>query len=385
MARGHGTIARPVMRVLVALTYYRPHISGLTLYAERQARALIGRGHQVTVLTSHYDRRLPRREVVDGIRIERVPVWARIGKGVVMPALGWRATRELLRHDAVLLHLPQLDAAGIALRARAFGKPTALIYHCDLQLPAGLHNRVAQRVVGLANAVAAVAAHHVVAYTDDFAAHSPLLRRHARKVVTALPPIADASTAGDRSPPRTPVIGMATRFASEKGVAVLLDALPQVFSRTPNATVLFAGQVDDVWGEEALRSRLLPRVAALEAAGRWRFLGVLPPDAMPAFYRQLSVLVVPSLNSTESFGLVQIEAMLQGVPVVASDLPGVRQPVRMTGCGRVVPVGDAAALAEAITGQLEHPARPCQSPVELARQFSPEENARFFEALMGAH
>jgi len=47
------------MRVLIVLTYYRPHTSGLTIYAERLACALAQRGHQVTILTSRYDRRLP--------------------------------------------------------------------------------------------------------------------------------------------------------------------------------------------------------------------------------------------------------------------------------------------------------------------------------------
>ena len=372
------------MQILVALTYYRPHVSGLTLYAERQALALRDRGHEVTVMTSQYDRRLPQREVVDGVRVERVPVVARIGKGVVMPSLGWRATREVLRHEAVLLHLPQLDAAGLALRARLLGRPTVLVYHCDLRLPGGVHHRMAERLVGLVHDVAARAAHHVVAYTEDFAAHSPLLRRHRRKVVTVLPPIAGVPVDGARPAPTPPVIGMATRFASEKGVAVLLEALPLVWRQVPDARVLFAGQVEGVWGEAALRARLLPQIAALEAAGRWRFAGPLPPDAMPAFYRQLSVLVVPSLNSTESFGLVQIEAMLQGVPVVASDLPGVRQPVRMTGGGEVVAVGDAAALAQAIVEQIERPRRARQPLADLAHLFSPGENARSIERLMEA-
>jgi len=373
------------LRILVALTYYRPHISGLTLYAERLALALARRGHQVTVLTSRYDRRLPRDETADGVRIRRVPVLARVGKGVLMPTIGWHATREVLRHDAVILHLPQLDAAGIALRARALGRPTALVHHCDLRLPGGIHNRVIERVVDAANRVAARAVHHVVAYTDDFASSSPLLRRHGAKLVTALPPVADAPFDGE--PPAhqgRPVIGMATRFAAEKGADVLLDALPKVFEKQPGAQVLFAGQVDDVWGEDALRARLLPRIATLEAAGRWRFVGLLQPHQMADFYRQLSVLVVPSLNSTESFGLVQIEAMLQGVRVVASDLPGVRQPVRLTGMGSIVPVGDAPALAAAIVDQIERPAAPIMSRTEIAKRFSPDENARVFERLLGA-
>ncbi len=48
------------MRILFILTYYRPHVSGLTIYVERLAKALGERGHEVTVLTSRYDRGLPR-------------------------------------------------------------------------------------------------------------------------------------------------------------------------------------------------------------------------------------------------------------------------------------------------------------------------------------
>ena len=52
------------MSILIVLTYYRPHISGLTIYAERLAIAMAKRGHQVTVLTSQYDKSLPQAEVV---------------------------------------------------------------------------------------------------------------------------------------------------------------------------------------------------------------------------------------------------------------------------------------------------------------------------------
>ncbi|MDE3091739.1 MAG: glycosyltransferase, partial [Chloroflexota bacterium] len=59
------------MRILIVLTYYRPHISGLTIYVERLARALAQRGHRVTVFTSHYDPSLPRQEVIDGVTVIR--------------------------------------------------------------------------------------------------------------------------------------------------------------------------------------------------------------------------------------------------------------------------------------------------------------------------
>ena len=80
-------------------------------------------------------------------------------------------------------------------------------------------------------------------------------------------------------------------------------------------------------GEQAYSDRLMPRIREYEAAGHWTFLGNLDPVQMAAFYPNLDVLTVPSLNSTEAFGLVQIEAMMNGVPCVPSALPGVRQPV----------------------------------------------------------
>src|SRR5688572_3327165 len=69
------------MRILFALTYYRPHVSGLTIYVQRLAEALAERGHQVSVLTSQFDRTLPATELLNGVRVTRVPVALRLNKG----------------------------------------------------------------------------------------------------------------------------------------------------------------------------------------------------------------------------------------------------------------------------------------------------------------
>lgn len=100
------------MRILIILTYYRPHTSGLTIYAERLAQAFARRGHAVTVMTSQYDKSLPREETVAGVRIVRVPVLWRVSKGVIMPSFGMTANRLVREHDVIQLHLPQFDAAG---------------------------------------------------------------------------------------------------------------------------------------------------------------------------------------------------------------------------------------------------------------------------------
>jgi glycosyltransferase involved in cell wall biosynthesis len=380
------------MKVLIVLTYYRPHTSGLTIYAERLARGLVARGHQVTVLTSRFNRSSPLYAVEDGVRVVRAPVLFRVSKGVIMPTFGWLATRLVREHDVVSLHLPQFDAAGVAARGRLMGKPTVLTYHCDLTLPQSPFNWVVNQVVHVMNRLAGLLTDRVVAYTQDFADHSPFLRTFHDKIAVIPPPVelpevgagpVAAFAKMHNLNGSGPVIGMAARLAAEKGVEVLLNALPRVLAAYPGARVLFAGQYRDVVGEEAYAQRLEPLFRQHEE--RWTFLGVLNPLQMAAFYPNLDVIVVPSLNSTESFGLVQVEAMLRGTPSIASDLPGVRQPVLQTGMGEVVPVGDSAALAEAIlrivNSRQENKGKYIRPHGEIDARFSTERTAAGYEAL----
>lgn len=375
------------MRVLLALTYYRPHVSGLTIYVERLGQALAERGHEVTVLTSQYEKHLPREETVDGVRIVRVPVAARISKGVLMPTLGIHATRLVRQHDVVSLHLPMFDAFGIAARGRLFGKPTFLTYHCDLQLPPGSFNRVVDQAVYASNNAAARTVNRIVAYTDDYANHSRLLRRFRDKITVIPPPVVMRSPTQDEVVEfrrahdlegRT-VIGIAARFAAEKGIEYLIDAIPLLQDRFPNVKVLFAGPYKEVIGEEDYRRRLAPRIEAL--GEHWSFLGTLSPDELPAFYGSLDVLALTSVNSTESFGLVQVEAMLCGTPVVVSDLPGVRQPVQVTGMGEVVSRANAAALAEGLTTVLSDPAAYARTREEIEQSYDIDVTVASYERL----
>ena len=81
------------MRILSTLTYYTPHISGLTVYARRVLQRLVQRGHEVTVLTSRFSTDLPPREVIDGVNVVRSPVLFRMSKGAFAPLFLWEAAR----------------------------------------------------------------------------------------------------------------------------------------------------------------------------------------------------------------------------------------------------------------------------------------------------
>lgn len=368
------------MKILEVLTYYRPHVSGLTIYVERLSKALARAGNEVTVFTSQYDSSLADQQMEDGVHIVRVPVAFRVSKGVIMPRFGPMAWKMVRNADIVHLHLPQFDAPGVAIRGKLMGKPVVLTYHSDLRLPDGLLNRIAEQVVNVMNRLAGSLSDAVVTYTYDFGTHSPFLSRYLdRKLYVISPPVelfpvddkivnefrSTHGLEGKR------VIGISARIAAEKGIEVLLHALPHILERYPDAHVIQANPA--TLGESAYQARLEPLFEQFES--NYHLLGPLFGANLSAFYRSLDCLVMCSLNNTETFGLVQIEAMMSGTPVVSSNLPGVRQPVMLTGMGEVTPVGDHEALADAIVRILDNRESYHRPSNIIAESFDPDATA----------
>ncbi len=377
------------MRILIALTYYRPHYSGLTIYAERLARALVSLGHQVTVLTSQFNKDMPKEEIVDGVRVVRLPVALQISKGVIMPSMPFRAWKEIRNSDIVNLHLPQLDAAPISILSRILKKPVILTYQCDLLLPSGFINRLANIASDIANHIAFLNAERVIATSMDYAYNSNFLGRFIDKVQAipapaTLSPVTEAKIEKFNTTygisPKDKVIGMVGRLASEKGAEYLLKALPTILDKYPNARVIHVGQYQDVMGEENYAQMLAPMVEKM--GDRWKFLGLISDQDLTAFYNICEVLATPSTNSTEAFGIVQIESMISGTPTVVSDMPGMRHPVQMTGMGRTFEMRDEQDLAKAILEVLDNPEKFQGDIAWIKERFSPETIAAEYEKII---
>jgi glycosyltransferase involved in cell wall biosynthesis len=386
MGAGQPGIVR--LKILFILTYYRPHVSGLTIYVERLAKALAARDHEVTVLTSRYARDLPAEEIVEGVRVVRVPVARRLNKGVLMPTFPFLALREIKASDVVSIHLPQVEGALAALLTRLARRKPIITYHCDLQMPPVWYGKIVDRLTFLDNLLAGKLADTIVAYTRDFAEHSPFLSRFGAKVRVILPPVVipEPSQSGIEALRRQgglrngqPVIGFAARFAYEKGANYLIEALPHILQSVPDARVVFAGPYgSDVIGE-TIWEDLQPLIKQYRSY--LVFLGTLSPAQMADFFALCDVVTVASINNTESFGLVQVEAFMCGTPVVATDLPGVRQPVKMTGMGEIVPPADSAGLAAGILKVLAAPDHYVMPRAEVMRLFDMQGTVTAYDRL----
>ena len=240
----------PPVRILIVLTYYLPHRTGLTLHVQRVAEELVRRGHEVTVLSARFRPDLPAREVIGGVTVERLWAPVRISRGMVMPGFPFHLARLAARHNLVWLSTPILESALVAVLLNAMNKPLVITHHGDLILPRGLVNRLIQRLVFLQYGIAARYASRIVGYSHDYADHSYYLRPYRAKSTIIYPPIqmpapnAEAVAELRRSWGVTDgyAVGYAGRFVEEKRPDVLIRSLASLNQHLPGAKIVFAGE-----------------------------------------------------------------------------------------------------------------------------------------------
>jgi len=373
------------VRILTVLTYYYPHWTGLTAYARLLAEGLSRRGHDVTVLTARYGQELPKTEVHNGVRIVRLEPLMRISRGVVMPAFPLVANRLIQEHDVIQLHAPLLESPLITTLAGWHGRKVIFTHHGDLVMPSSPFEQFVERTVTALMRRALKASAYVTIHTQDYAENSPFLSPFRDKLVYVLPPVRIPEPVADQvqawrrelGVETNPLVGFAGRFVEEKGFDYLLQAIPYVAKQLPNVKFVYAGEINVAYESFFEKWRHL-----VERHGEHIImLGLLrDPQRIANFYAMCDVLALPS--RTDCFPMVQVEAMLCGTPAVATDIPGLRVPVRLTGMGRLVKPRDERALAEGLLDALAHREKYVKSRDEIAAVFDMEKTLDTYENLM---
>lgn len=364
--------ARPGL--LVCLSYYHPNVSGLTISAAEQAEAFVRRGHPAGVITSR-PKGTMAREVVNGVRVFRSWTIGRLGKAPLMPFYPFTMWRALDGMAIVGIHMPCPEAAVAAIVARLRGRKVVISYVTSIST-ADRASRVIRAIAALSHLVAGALAERIQVVSQDYADNSTFCRIFRKKLHYAVIPTPFPSDVPAPKPikptdaNRQFHVGYVGRLARQKSLGLLLAAIEGVSEKVGADVVLdLCGPAEDIVGESEWKATLQ---AAKASKGRIRYHGVLHGEALLDFYRGLDVLVLPSTDRQESFGLVQVEAMLQGVPVVASDLAGMREPVRQTGMGLLSRPGDIDDLRKCIARILTDGAPHLVESVRLRELFGTE-------------
>ncbi|MEA3345470.1 MAG: glycosyltransferase family 4 protein [Chloroflexota bacterium] len=373
------------MRILEVLSYYYPHWTGLTAYAQRLAEGFAHRGHEVTVLTSRYEPELLPEEVHNGVRILRLPVLCRLSRGRIMPTFPWVAWQLIRQHDIVQMHTPLLEAPLITALGHLAGKPTVFTHHGDLVMPNSLYNQFVEVTVTALMRQALKGCAHVTVHSRDYAEHSDFLWPFQEKLSCIYPPVeiphpdleAVRAWRGELGLEGKKLVGFAGRFVEEKGFDYLLQAIPLVRREVPEAMFLYAGERFVVYEDFYQKWERL--VKANEEAVV--ILGLIHDrQRMADFLGMCDLFVLPS--RTDCFPSVQIEAMLCGTPVVCTDIPGAREAVEVTEMGRLVPPHSPEALAQGLVELLKDPSPYLRTREHIRQVFNTERSISEYEALL---
>ena len=362
--------AQPERRLRIGLlcrTYGTAAGGGIATYTRELAHGLHALGHEVHVVTEsgHALRREGVRWFVHGIVPEGVPLTHSLP--LADRALRWsvaaaRRVIELARDGTVLdlVESPSWDAEGVAVR-RSGLLPLVVRLHSPLTVVAETH--ALERTPDLEAAIALerwliASADGVTSSTDAVVRtvretmnlDATRIGRHAR-IPLGLPPGASASSAGE-GPPRLLFVG---RLEPRKGITTLLEAVPGLLARRPDLRVDLVGP-DGPPTADGATSRARFEAEHREAPWRRRcqFHGAVDDETLGALYRRCTIFVAPSRY--ESFGLVHLEAMRLGRPVIGCHTAGTLEVVRDGETGLLVPPDDPAALAAAVDRLLDDPA-----------------------------
>ena len=373
------------MKILMSLNYYYPHWTGLTVFAQRVAEGLADRGHQVTVLTSRFHSDLALDEMHNGVRIIRLHTPFRLSRGRVMPAYPLVVNRLIREHDVVHIHTPMLEGWLVGLLAHRAGRKMLITHHGDLVMPGGLWNQFVQKVVVFLLDRGANVADAITIMTQDYVDNSGFLAPYKDKITPILPPVllpypdtqAVAAWRKELGLDGYKLVGFAGRFVEEKGFDYLLKAVPLVVERIPNVKFIFAGEHNVVY--EDFYEQCLPLIEAQR--DKLVMLGLLAgQQRMANFYALCDVFALPS--RTDCFPLVQIEAMLSGTPVVATNIPGARQSVMVSKMGLLVEPQSERTLADGLVTVLQRPENYIKPYEHIRSLFNPEETISQYERLL---
>ena len=328
-------------KILITTSFFYPYISGLSLYPFRLGKLFAKQGHQVSALTFQHDAKLMTQETINGVSITRIKLHFRISKGLInffYPLVAWQ---KVSQNDIVIINCPGVENFWVSLWAKLMRKPTVVLYHCDLSFDNNWFLRLASSVANLSSFISCFLSDRIVNSSRNYAQTSPILKPFLTKVRYHYPLIEQESadkfylqqlkTTYQQS---QPIIGFVGRISREKNLETLIQALSQLRQKYPKLLFVCVGPfASQVAGEKAYYRKIQSLLEELKL--NYAVLGILDQSQLTAFFRFINVLVLPSNNRTEAFVMVQIEAMLQGTPVVASQAPGIEEAIGLTKMGEL--------------------------------------------------
>jgi glycosyltransferase involved in cell wall biosynthesis len=328
--------------------YYPPVVGGIEKHVNLLTNGLHARGVQVEVLVSNTRMKM-ESECCEGIQVYKAPQLGRFASAPLNITLsGWM--RKLGESADILhFHFPN-PTAELAYLISRLKKKCVVTYHSDIIRQVYLKKLYApfmHHFLGCAD--------RIIATSPQYFENSATLMKY-RKKCEIIPLGIDlnqfncnydrlASTSRIRTDHGTPIVLFVGRFRYYKGIPVLLQAMKKI-----DAKLLIVG------ADHNLEDAIVNQIKQSDLQGKIELLGELPDATLSDYLHACDVFVLPSVQRSEAFGIVQLEAMACGKPIVCTELgTGTSYVNEHKKTGLVIPPNDPEALADAINHLLYNP------------------------------
>jgi glycosyltransferase involved in cell wall biosynthesis len=373
------------MKILSYSTYFYPYISGVTVYQQRIWNRL-ARNHKITVLTFPSGMQKAEMAIDPKIDIRKMQYLLKVSKGFISPKSVYEFWKESKRHDVVVLNLPNFEAFPLALFAKIFRKKVIAIFQCEVDLGPGLVSKVIQFFLTLSMEIQLALSDKII-MLPGYIKKSRLGNKYKDKVIEVIPPIEELYVNNNKyqkyiyKKGNQKWIGFFGRIAREKGIEHLVKAVEKIKATNNNIQLILVGPSgSEVVGENEYHQKIQNLLK--EKNIPHKTFGLVDEKEVGALIKSLDVLVLPSTNRTEAFGMVQAEAMLLGVPVVASNMPGVSFAISATQMGELAQPGDPKDLAQKIQKVLQHKEKYLKKKELLNKYFNADNSAKIIEKII---
>lgn len=328
------------LKILLTPARFYPYAGGVENYAYYLSRELVKSGHQVKIICA----KEPKDSKVtnNGIKLERLDYIGKIANTNITPTLPYHILKE--DFDILHTHLPTpWSADWSALVSLGKMKPLVLSYHNDI-VGDGIASYIAKGYNLTALKFVLKTASKIIISHYNYFKFSPHLKDYQEKIEI----IPNGVDIGRFSPGKTEAedtiffLSLLDEFHKYKGLDYLLESMKLVKKEIPRVKL-------KVGGGGRLLQYYKERAAYLGLEKNVDFAGYIPIERVPEHYRNCNLFVLPSISaSQEGFGIVSLEAMACGKPIVTTDIVGTAEDIKKYNSGIVIKPMDTKGLANAI-------------------------------------
>lgn len=329
-------------KILIVSDFYKPHKSGIITYIDLLTNFLIKNNYKITILTIQHNKNLELSEKIDGINIIRCKPTFKFGRGIYSIQLVKIFIKEFRNYNYINIHYPLVEIFPIIF---FINKKTYLHYHC-LPFFKNYFLKFIKIYFYIFGIFSVKLTKKTIVLTKDYFLGFKMHKFYKKKIIEIPPYIENIYNIIDHQKLKDEIfnIGYLGRISEEKGLENLIRASIYLTKNKFTHNLIIAGNYKDT--RFIKYYKILLKIK--ENQKNITFIGDIKEGDKNTFYDKLDLFILPSINSFEAFGIVQLEAMSRGIPVIASDLRGVRIPINYSGNGLIFKRDNVLSLVEKI-------------------------------------